>query len=192
MSRPFRARRGGVVRGQVPAYAAGILTNLAGQLVELLSDGEATGEVRDPLEEIVGLDSEREAPDDAALRRLLPDAHRDDPEVSAEFRRFTERTLRTGKIADARVVIDTLAGAGYDETMAPAELVDFVLDRDTMRSWMRSLTDLRLTLAERLSVTADDEDYWAGLPGDDPRRQVYEIYGWLGYLLEDLVGAAAR
>ena len=40
-------------------------------------------------------------PTDPAVRRLLPDASRDDPEVAAEFRRLTEDDLRAGKIAPA-------------------------------------------------------------------------------------------
>ena len=56
---------------------------------------------------------------------------------------------------------------------------------------MRCLTDLRLTLAARLGVTADDEEFWASLPEDDERLPVYEIYGWLGYLLESLLDAAS-
>ena len=38
-------------------------------------------------------------PTDPAVRRLLPDASRDDPQVAAEFRRLTEDDLRAGKIA---------------------------------------------------------------------------------------------
>ncbi len=61
-----------------------------------------------------------------------------------------------------------------------------------MRSWLRCITDLRLTLAERLGVTVDDDEYWAALDADDERLPVYEIYGWLGYLLESLLDAAQK
>jgi hypothetical protein len=57
---------------------------------------------------------------------------------------------------------------------------------------MRCLTALRLTLAERLGVTADDEDFWEMLDESDERMPVYEIYGWLGYLLESLIDAVRR
>ena len=70
--------------------------------------------------------------------------------------------------------------------------IEFELDRDAVRSWLRCLTDLRLTLAARLGVEADDEEFWAGLPDDDERLPVYEIYGWLGYLLESMLDAARR
>ena len=44
------------------------------------------------------IDPDAERPDDPALARLLPDAYADDDEASAEFRRFTERTLRETKM----------------------------------------------------------------------------------------------
>ena len=61
-----------------------------------------------------------------------------------------------------------------------------------MRSWLRCLTDLRLTLAERLGVTANDEAYWQSLEAGDEKLPVYEIYQWLSYLLESLLDAAQK
>ena len=183
----FRARRKGRVAVELPPYAAGLLASLVRQLVELLSDGEVRSTATDdPLEAMLEVDSPRETPDDPALRRLLPDASSDDPDVTAEFRRFTERGLRESKVANALVVLDTM-GLSNDE---PDEAdLEFELDADQVRAWMRCLTDLRLTLAERLDVTADDDEVWAKLPEDDERLPIYEIYGWLAYLLESLIDA---
>src|SRR6476661_9877078 len=86
----FRSRRKGAVYVELPPYAAGLLANLTRQLIELLSDGESTSASDDPLEAMVGLDGPRDTPEDPALLRLLPDAHPEDPEASAEFRRLTE------------------------------------------------------------------------------------------------------
>jgi hypothetical protein len=188
----FRARRKGGVQVELPAHAAALLANLARQLVELLSDGEPAQPVEaDPLEAMLDLDEPREPPHDPALRRLLPDAHREDDGVSAEFRRYTERTIREGKVADAMTVIESI-GAIPDDLAADAADFEFELDAHGARAWLRCLTDMRLTLAERLGVIADDEEYWAGLPADDPRLPIYEIYGWLGYLLESLLDAVRR
>jgi hypothetical protein len=185
----FRARRKGSVQVELPAHAAGLLASLARQLVELLSDGEASQRVEsDPLEAMLDFDAPREAPQDPALLRLLPNAHRDDDEAAAEFRRFTERSLRDGKIADAMTVIDDI-GEIPDDLADDAADFEFEIDADAARAWLRSLTDMRLTLAERIGVTAEDETYWESLPEDDPRLPVYEIYGWLGYLLESLLDA---
>jgi hypothetical protein len=175
----------------LPPYAAGLLASLAAQLVELLSDGEPLGDPADPLEELVELDGPREQPDDPALRRLLPDGVRDDEEAAAEFRRFTERSLRRSKIEDAKVVLATVrvVGDGDDEV---EDDLEFELGRDEVRAWMRCLTDMRLTLAERIGVEADDDERWATMPEDDPRVAVHDIYQWLGYLLESLIDATTR
>lgn len=189
----FRALRKGGVHGELPGHAAALLASLARQLIELLSDGEPQEQIgSDPLEAMLDFDAPRDKPDDPALQRLLPDAHRDDAEAAAEFRRFTERNLRDAKIDDAVVVLGSLGADEGELTGDPAQAVEFELDRDAARSWMRCLTDLRLTLAARLEVTADDEEFWAALPDDDERLPVYEIYGWLGYLLESLLDAASR
>jgi Domain of unknown function (DUF2017) len=70
--------------------------------------------------------------------------------------------------------------------------LEFELDAQQARAWMRCLTDLRLTLAARLGVREGDEAYWESLPEGDDRLGVYEIYGWLGYLLESLLDAVRR
>ena len=206
MSDGFERRRRGRVYAELPPYAAGLLASLCRQLIELLSDGEPTDAgTSDPLEAMVDFGSPRERPDDPALRRLLPDASRDDPDVAAEFRRLTEGSLRELKVADARVVLETLA-SGYDpEVESPtaagegaagsgvegheAQGYEVELDAEQARAWMRTLTDLRLTLAERVEFAEQPEGYWDSLPESDEQRGVYEIFGWLGYLLETLVAA---
>ncbi len=186
----FRPHRKGSVYVEVPPYAARLLASLARQLIELLRDGEASVQVaaEDPLEALLKLDEAREVPVDPALLRLLPNAHIDDAEANAEFRRYTERTLRDSKVADATVVLGALESV--EET--DVDDLEFVLDGAQARAWMRCLTALRLTLAERLGVTADDDDYWESLDADDDRLPIYEIYGWLGYLLESLIDALRR
>jgi hypothetical protein len=190
----FRSRRKGRVYVEMPAFSARLIADLARQLIELLSDGEPTGEGGvDPLEELVVMDSPREPPTDPALLRLLPDAYPDDAEVAAEFRRFTEQSLRKAKIEAAQVVVASVSDT-EDSDLEPAEAdatVEFELTADQARAWMRCLTDLRLTLAARLDVsTNDDETTWLSLPDDDPRGSLYRIYGWLGFQLETLLDAA--
>lgn len=188
----FRSRRKGRVLVELPPYAAGLLANLTRQLIELLSDGEPTDASQDPLEAMLAMDGPRDAPEDAALRRLFPDARRDDEEAAAEFRRFTERTLRDGKVRDATVVLTSLGGVEAPTDVDAETDLEFELDRDQVRAWLRCLTDLRLTLAERLGVTANDDAYWDAIEPDDERLPIYEIYGWLGYLLESLLDAAGK
>lgn len=186
----FRRYRDGRVRGELEPFAAGLLVDLSRQLVELVRDGEpAPIESDDPFAQLADLGSPRESPDDPALQRLLPDASDDDTEVSAEFRRFTERALRESKVADAMVVIEAL---GEDPADLPDDL-EVELSGDDLRAWMRHLTALRLTLAERLELgDADVEVLAEALPDSDPRRQGLEIYDWLAYVVETLVRASTR
>lgn len=182
----FKSRRKGGVYVELPPQAAGLLANLSRQLIELLSEGEPRQRVGDdPLETLLDFGSARERPDDPALQRLLPDAHRDDEEAAAEFRRFTEGSLRQSKVHDATVVVVCLGDIpdGYTQD------VEFELDAVQARCWMRCLTDLRLALAARLDIRPGDEDAWQNLPDDDKRLPLFEIYGWLGYLLESLIDA---
>jgi hypothetical protein len=108
---------------------------------------------------------------DPALARLLPAAYRDDAEAAAEFRRFTADDLTRRKVENARAVLTALGEPGS------------TLDRAAQQSWLRTLNDLRLTLGERLGVTAD------GVPASDHRQvqAMGHVFDWLGYLQEALL-----
>ncbi len=138
------------------------------------------------------------APDDPALRRLLPDASRDDDDVAAEFRRLTEADLRAAKIARLHAVWraltgegDVVEGAGLDDD------ADLVLRREDAEPFAAALTDVRLVLAERLGIRSEvdadrlyealeeqaaaEEAGW--VPDDDrPAREVVaqEVRAYLG------------
>src|SRR5436190_15737280 len=138
--------------GPVARFAAGevaILDVLLGELLALLEEDEsATPHDTDPLAEITGLDDTvqpPERPTDPVLARLLPDAYADDPERAAEFRRYTEDELRTGKRAAAQAVRDSL----------PAEGGRVVLDESLTNAWLGALNDLRLALGTKLGVTEE-------------------------------------
>ena len=174
-------------------FEADLLRSLASQIVELLRNERAvlTG-IGDPLEAMLDFSGPTSEPEDPVLRRLFPTAYPDDAEAAAEFRRFTEGTLRDGKAASASTVIDCLEEAGLPPTLEEGGLtIDVELDPAEAEVWLRSFTDVRLALATRLGVEQDDEDYWHGLPDDDPRAQAHEIYEWVGYLQETLVEALA-
>ena len=129
-------------------------------------------------------------PEDPVLARLFPTAYPADPEAAAEFRRFTEGTLRDGKANAAIAIIDGLEEAGLpSELKEEGLMIDVELDEAEAETWMRSFTDLRLALATRLGVEEGDEDVWAAMPDDDPRGQAHDIYDWVGYLQETLVHA---
>ncbi len=97
-------------------------------------------------------------PEDPAVRRLLPDASRDDEAVAAEFRRLTDAGLRSTKIERLRDVWTALTGpqepvpgAGIDDDD------DFAVPRDRAQALAAGLTDVRLVLADRLGLETEDD-----------------------------------
>src|SRR5215217_2126731 len=109
MSGFTRHRRSGRIIATFSGFEADLLRSLASQLVELLRNEAAVPhEHADPLEEMLRFDGPTTEPEDPVLARLFPTAYADDEEAAAEFRRFTESTLRDGKAAGAVTVVDGL------------------------------------------------------------------------------------
>lgn len=194
MSDGFQRRRGGGVVATFSGFEADLLRSLASQLVELLrNEVAAPSKGDDPLEELLDFSGPTTEPDDPVLARLFPTAYPHDEEAAGEFRRFTEGTLRDNKAQGAVSIIETLEEAGLPVELDQDGLViDVELDRAGGMTWLKSFTDIRLALATRLGVEDGDEDYWLGLPDDDPRAHVYDIYQWVGYMQETLVDAVSR
>lgn len=184
-----RHRRSKQAIATFSVFEADLLRSLAAQLVELLHNESAVVAVdRDPLEAMLDFSGPTTQPEDPVLRRLFPNAYRDDDESASEFRRFTEGQLRDGKSRAAGTIIDVLEDAGLPPEPTGEDLtIDVELDQETALVWMRSFTDLRLALGTRLEVEEGDEEYWYSLPEDDPRAQAHHIYEWLGFLQETLV-----
>jgi hypothetical protein len=86
----------------------------------------------------------------------------------------------------------TAEGARHDDgghEVDQGEKIKVELDGEEATAWLRTLTDLRLALGTRLGVEEGDEDHWTALPAGDPRRQVHDVYDWLGWVQETLVRA---
>ena len=113
--------------------------------------------------------------DDPALRRLFPVAYAEDPEREAEYRGLVRDDL-----ADRR-----RAALGVLESTAHAERVD----EETLLAWMAVVNDLRLVLGTTLDVSEDSEPE---LDPSDPSAPALAVYGYLGYLLENIVDALSR
>ncbi len=117
---------------------------------------------------------------DPALLRLLPDAYPDDPEASTEFRRFTSDGLAARKASNARRIVADLAVAAGATSATMVKL-----DAQAAQAWVRSLTDIRLTIATRLGIETD------GDPGSgDP--VLHDLYDWLGFVQGTLVDCLDR
>lgn len=118
------------------------------------------------------------SPRDPALDRLLPDAHRGDPAVAAEFRRLTEQGLRQRKYATLTAAMEALRSGDEQGRV--------VLERTQAQAVAVALTDTRLLLGERLGVrTEADAAALARLAETDPdspaayAAAVYEFLTWL-------------
>ena len=171
-----RARKGGVsvTFGQAETR---ILRHILGEMLELLGPEEAPSD--DPLAAALGIGTSTAPPSDPALARLFPDGYTDDPEASADFRRYTETGLRDAKRAAARTALATIGGPGQRQ----------VLNIEQAQAWLRALNDTRLVLGQRLGVTEDFDELIASIEEDDPRLGMFWVYDRLTYLQESLVRA---
>jgi Domain of unknown function (DUF2017) len=175
----FRRNRHGKVWLHLGDADRQLMGDLLGQMTDMLSEPEVH-EPLDPLAELVGIDPTAERPDDPALARLFPDAY-EDPDDAAEFRRFTQRDLRTTKLANLATAAESLTRPNPTQ-LAEAECL----------AWLGALNDLRLTLGTRLEVGEDGPEEFLDLAEDDPRRVMYLVYDWLTYHQDRLVQALQK
>jgi len=161
--RPFR-RKGEEYVARLDPAEVGIVGLLLDQLEQLLSGDE---------DDVEG---------DEVVARLLPEGHRGDPRLAADYRELTESALRSGKADDLATVRATL----------PPEGGALRLDADQAAAWLRTTNDLRLALATRLGVPADTEPP-AELASE--ADQQLAVYYWLtavqGSLVESLAAGRA-
>ncbi|SES09739.1 protein of unknown function [Pedococcus cremeus] len=125
---------------------------------------------------------------DPALDRLLPPAHREDEQIAAEFRRFTEHGLRARKTANLSTAIAALSGAEEQRVE---------LDQPQAVALVVALTDVRLVLGERLGLRTDEdleliEEQVSSLDDDDPAVYALAVYDFLTWLQQTLAHALNR
>lgn len=157
--RPFR-RRGEEYVARLDPAEAGIVGLLLDQLEQLLSGDE---------DDVEG---------DEVMARLLPDGHRGDPRLAADYRELTRAGLVAGKSDDLATVRATL----------PAEGGAVRLDADQAGAWLRTTNDLRLALGTRLGITADTEPPHELVSETD---QQLAVYYWLTAVQGSLVDSLA-
>jgi len=122
--------------------------------------------------------------DDPAVERLFPDVYPEDPDEEAEYRRFTEADLRTGKREQAKTVLaDLIEGGG-----------EVWLSEERAELWLRALTDVRLTIGTRLGVEDDwdiiaEVDAAVGRNPTSPRVSQLLVYDYLTNLQGSLIEA---
>ncbi|RKR90497.1 uncharacterized protein DUF2017 [Micromonospora pisi] len=135
--------------------------------------------------EVVGLLTDGFDHDDPVVGRLFPDIYPDDPGNSAEFRRYTEGDLKTGKIDQAGAILAALPPETGGEVR---------LDAEAAEAWLRALNDARLAMGVRLEIkdgTDLSDELDQALVADPTSSRVFQlsVYAYLGYLQESLLNA---
>jgi hypothetical protein len=143
--------------------------------------------------EVVGLLTEGFDHDDPVVGRLFPTVYPEDPPEAADFRRFTEGDLKTGKIDQAGAVLAALPAEG-DAGPGGTEVR---LDAEAAEAWLRAINDVRLAMGVRLGVTDQtdldlelDEEFNRDITSS--RAFQLSVYAYLGYLQESLLDAIMR
>ncbi len=108
---------------------------------------------------------------DPSLRRLFPVAYLGDQERNDEYQRLMREELVASRLAAAEVL----------EQNADAKEIS----TDQLALWMNTANSVRLVIGTQLDVSEGDEE----LEDDDPRLPAFQVYGWLGYLVEYAVRA---
>jgi hypothetical protein len=202
---PFERDDNGELVASLTEPELALISSLATQIADLLDELGSAPHIADPdaaaLYESIGIGGSTTLNDDPAIARLLPNAYADDLDASRDFRGLTERSLAARKVANARAVVASLDAA----RSAAGELR---LDAALEQSWMRTLVDIRLTIAARLGIEHDDEgradadadavheshgdeshgdeDHWDSA---DESLVLRDVYDWLGWVSESLMEA---
>lgn len=164
-----------------------ILINLVEQLLELLGERNFTHHYQsdDPFAQLMAasignLESRIEQPEDPVLQRLLPDAYAD-PESAAEFRKYTESSLRLVKQTHLMYLREQLVFP-VDHELPKADIA--VTDPT---QWLIAINDLRLALAVRLGIKTDSFAEYEKMKDSDRQKPLFAVYFWLGSIQESLI-----
>lgn len=112
---------------------------------------------------------------DPGVARLFPPAYPDDLLQNLDF----ERTAGNGLLAQRL--------AGLDD--AESALAAPIVSEEQLMALMRSANDLRLIYGIRLEIT---ESTSRGDIVGDEARGTFDLYAWLGWLVDDIVTALSQ
>ena len=164
-----------------------ILINLVEQLLELLGERNFTHHYQsdDPFAQLMAatfgnIESPIDQPEDPVLKRLLPNGYAD-PESAAEFRKYTEGSLRMVKQKHLLYLREQLVFP-VDHELPKADIA--VTDPT---QWLIAINDLRLALAVRLGVKNDSFEEYEAMKDTDPQKPLFAVYFWLGGIQESLI-----
>jgi uncharacterized protein DUF2017 len=108
-----------------------------------------------------------------STRRLFPTAYHDDPDKEREY----QELMRGDLVASRLSAIDLVEKTIHDDT----------IDLAGLERWMEAINSLRLIIGTRLDVGEELPE----VAPDDPDAPAYAVYDYLGWLLEQAVGAVS-
>jgi len=171
-------------RSSLAAHEASMLQSLVKSMLEMLDDRQSSAPA-DELEDITGIRAGNpQRPQDATMRRLLPDFYRSESNhpagsAAAESLNAALRSLHEPAIIEAK----REAGELMLQTM-PAEGGRFELTRDQANAWISGVNDIRLALGTMLAVGPQGPER---VPDDHPLAGHHDVYQWLTVMQEYLV-----
>ena len=171
-------------RSALEGHEAALLRSLVGSVIGMLDERESSTPA-DELEEITGMRTGHSAPpQDATMKRLLPDFFRaatDHPagsgtaeSLNSALRSLHEPQILAAKRDAAQRLLDTLPSGGGR----------FELTEDDAHAWAAAVNDVRLALGTMLDIENVGLDE---LPEDHPMAGHVDVYQWLTVLQEYLV-----
>ncbi len=171
-------------RSTLAAHETSMLHSLVKSMLDML-DERGSSAPADELEDITGIRAGNpRRPQDATMRRLLPDFFRPERNhpagsAAAESLNAALRSLHEPAIIDAK----REAGERMLRTM-PAGGGRFELTRDDANAWISGVNDIRLALGTMLGIGPEGPE---PVPDDHPMAGHYDVYQWLTVMQEYLV-----
>ena len=110
-------------------------------------------------------------------RRLFPAAYHQDEQHEQEYQRLMRDELLSSRLASLSLTTSLLERGTNSDSI--------VLSADELDALMRSINSLRLVLGTLLDV--DEDEFEAHLAEDDPAYGQYQLYSYLGWLLDWIV-----
>jgi hypothetical protein len=112
-------------------------------------------------------------------RRLFPAAYHQDEQHEQEYQRLMRDELLSSRLTSLSLTSSILEREATTNSIA--------LTADELDALMRSINSLRLVLGTLLNV--DEDEFEARLDEDDPGYGQYQLYSYLGWLLDWIVTA---
>lgn len=116
-------------------------------------------------------------PSSDIARRLFPAAYHQDEQHEQEYQRLMRDELLSSRLASLSLTTSLLERETNSDSI--------VLSADELDALMRSINSLRLVLGTLLDV--DEDEFEAHLAEDDPAYGQYQLYSYLGWLLDWIV-----